>query len=219
MASSIWLGAVRTAVATAAFGVLHSVMADHRLKDAAERAWGTRRRNAFYRPIYNIVSVTSLLGLIVLIRRQPSRTLYHVRGPAALALRGGQAAGLGVLAAAAWKTGPLKFAGVPSLLAWILRKRDVPRPPAGQGPDRFADGSVKATGPFQHLRQPANMAMIPLLCLQPKMTSRFAAFCAVTAAYAIVGSIHSDRVLREEYGSAYDDYRRKVPMLVPKLNG
>ncbi|HEX8323018.1 MAG TPA: hypothetical protein VF595_03815 [Tepidisphaeraceae bacterium] len=217
--TAIARGAMRVVVATAAFGLLHSVLADTRSKAAFERAVGTRRRNAWYRPLYNAHSVVSLAALAAYVLRQPSRTLYHVRGPAAVAMRAGQAASVVYIASAAVRTGPFSFAGLPGLVAWVLRRPNVPREPAGQGPALNEQGRVHDCGPFAHSRQPANVGMVPLLLLNPRVTTRSAAVCLTLAAYSLLGAVHSDRMIGRQYGQAFDDYRRRVPLLFGRHRG
>ena len=81
-------------LATAAFAVVHSALASDRAKRFAASAIGERRRDAGYRLFYVGQSVLTFGLLVAYGARLPSRTLYRVRGPAALALRAGQAAGL-----------------------------------------------------------------------------------------------------------------------------
>ncbi|MDB5296830.1 MAG: hypothetical protein JWO31_2813 [Phycisphaerales bacterium] len=210
-------GMANTALATAAYAGVHSLLATRAAKDWAERQVGTRRRNAFYRPAYNAVAVAGLVGLVGYVAAQPSRTLYRARGPAAALMRVGQAAALAGFVATVWRTGPLRFAGVPGLLAWVRGDRHVPREPEGQSPP-IED--LRPVGTYGLVRHPANLLPVPLLWLAPRMTSVLAAFNVVATAYFYVGSQLSDRRLRARHGHMYDRYRQSgVPLFIPRVRG
>ncbi len=215
--AAVRAGILKAALATVAYAALHSALASETAKAAAERAVGTRARNAFYRPMFNVVAVCATAGLLAYVWTLPDRRLWRVRGPAAGAMRVGQGLSLGYLGWAALSQDTLGFTGLPQLWAFV-RGRRVPREPAGQGP--ALDGRtrhVAAAGPFARVRQPANIAFVPMLWLNPTMTAKWATFAAAVTAYSVVGSLHAERLLRDAYGSAYADYQRRVPMLLPSL--
>ena len=209
-------GWVRTAWATAAFALVHSATASTAAKDAVERRIGTRRRDAFYRPAYNVLAVVTSTALLAYVRRQPNHTIYQARGTLAVVMRFAQGAALAYATWAAWWVGPLRFSGTPSMVAWALGAERVPREPEGQSPP-VGDGLNPPTGPFRLSRHPLNFVLLPLLWLNPRMTSNLAAFAAVTALYAYLGSLHTDRRMRRRYGAAFDRYRETTPLLLPRI--
>jgi hypothetical protein len=75
------------------------------------------------------------------------------------------------------------------------------------------------TRPFALTRQALNVFPLPLLWLNPRMTTRLAAFNVVATAYFYLGSIHSDRRLRRRYGRPYDQTYgdRGVPLFLPRV--
>lgn len=207
-------GWVRAAAASAAFAAFHSATASSAAKDAAERWLGPRPRNALYRPAYNLLAAVTSAALLRYVRRQPDRTLYRVGGFPALLMRLGQLAALAYGAAAVWRVGPLKFVGLPGVVAWAMGAGRVPREPEGQSPPPGA-GLLPPEGPFRLSRHPLNFVLLPLFWLNPRMTANLAAFSAVTTLYAYLGSLHTDRRMRRRYGSGYEPYRARVPLLVP----
>ena len=222
-----WRGAVRVALATAAWAAAHSVLAGRPAKDAAERSLGARARNGLYRAGYNAVALVTFGLLVRYVRRQPGRTLYHARGPAAVLMRLGQGASLLYCTAGVLQVGVGGMSGLANLLAWLTGRPHVPPEPEGQTPPppprRVAGGSTAAAplpgSPFALTRQALNFFLLPLLWLNPRMTSRLAAFNAVATPYLYLGSLHSERRLRRAYGPAYDaSYRdRGVPFFLPRL--
>ncbi len=217
--AAVRAGIVKAGVATVAYAALHSALASETAKAAVERAVGTRVRNAFYRPMFNVVAVCSTAGLLAYVWRLPDRRLWRATGPAAAAMRAGQALSLAYLAWAAFSQDTLGFMGLPQVWAFLQGQRDVPREPAGQGPSLdVSTGTIKAAGPFARVRQPANVAFVPMLWLNPTMTAKWAAFSTAVTAYSVLGSVHAERLLRDAYGPAYDRYKRTgVPMLLPSL--
>lgn len=201
--------ALKVAVATGLYAAVHSALASSAAKRAAARWLGDDRRNALYRPFYITQSLATFGALAAYIARLPGSTLYDIRGPARLALRTGQASGVAWAAWAAWEVGLGGITGARGLVAWA-RGREVPPEPAAQGP-ALADGGVQATGPFAFSRHPLNLAPLPIFLLQPRMTTRWAAFTAVSALYLVLGSIHEEKRLRQAYGAAYDRYRAAGP--------
>ncbi len=216
--AAVRTGIVKAALATTAYAVLHSALATETAKAAAERAVGTRARNAFYRPAFNLVAVASTAGLLAYVWRLPDRQLWRARGTAAGAMRVGQGLSIAYLIWAALSQDTLGFTGLPQLWAYVSGRRTVPREPAAQGPALDErTGRVRAAGPFARVRQPANIAFVPILWLNPTMTAKWAAFAAAVTGYAVLGSLHAERLLRDAYGPAYAAYQRQVPLLLPTI--
>jgi protein-S-isoprenylcysteine O-methyltransferase Ste14 len=208
--------ALRMAGAALAFGVVHSVLASDAAKRLAARLLGERARDGWYRVFFNAQAVATSAALLAYGLRHPGRTLWHVRGPLAALMRVGQAAGIALGAAAVRQVGLLRFVGVPSLVAWSAGLQHVPRGPEAQGPALDSDGRVRDPGPFAWTRHPLNVAPLPVLWLQPRMTTTLAAFSAVATAYLIAGSRHEEARLAARHGAAYETYRRSgVPFFVP----
>ncbi|MCA1686797.1 MAG: hypothetical protein LC745_12680, partial [Planctomycetia bacterium] len=93
----------------------------------------------------------------------------------------------------------------------------LPGMPDGQGPAPRANGTMRATGPFALGRQALNFALLPLIWLWPRMTTKLLAFNLVATAYLVLGSVHSERHLVETYGRAYRSYQQHVPFFIPGL--
>ena len=216
--AAVRAGIFKAALATAAYALLHTGLATEAAKAAAERAVGTRARNAFYRPMFNAVAVASTVGLLAYVWRLPDRRLWRVRGPAAGVMRIGQGLSLGYLIWTALSQDTLGFTGLPQLWAYLRGQRDVPPEPAAQGPALDErTGRIAAVGPFARVRQPANVAFVPMLWLNPTMTAKWATFAAAVTGYSVLGSLHAERLLRDAYGAAYRAYQRDVPRLVPAV--
>ena len=206
---------LKVATATAVFGLVHSVMASRTAKRVATQAFGERNRNGLYRVAYIAQSVATLGLLATYIRRQPSRELYRIEGPAAFLMHAVQAGAIVYATSAAAQVGFRRITGLESFLAW-LGDGPVPPEPEAQGPALDAEGRRHALGPFARSRHPLNFAPLPILWLWPRMTTSLLAFNTAATIYLVVGSLHEEARLRDAYGEDYDTYLNSgVPFYVP----
>ncbi len=206
---------LKVAVATAAFGLVHSALASRGAKRAAARRFGERNRNGLYRVVYIGQSLVTFGLLAAYIRRQPSRELYRVEGPLAVLMHAVQAGAVVYATVAAGQVGLRRIAGLESFLAW-LGDGPVPPEPEAQGPALDDEGRGHPAGPFAWSRHPLNFAPLPIFWLWPRMTTSLLAFNTAATIYLVVGSLHEESRLREAFGDGYDAYRNSgVPFYVP----
>lgn len=215
MSLSMWKSMVKVAAATAAFGVVHSLLASRKAKRAAARTFGERNRNGLYRVFYIGQSLVTFGILAAYIRRQPSRELYRIDGPLALLMHALQAGAVVYATAAAGQVGLRRITGVESFLAWLGDGPVGPEPEA-QGPALDEEGRFNSAGPFAWSRHPLNFAPLPILWLWPHMTTSLLAFNTAATIYLVIGSLHEEARLREEFGDDYDAYLNSgIPFYVP----
>lgn len=211
----MWKSMLKVAAATAAFGVVHSLLASRTAKRAAARTFGERNRNGLYRVFYIGQSFVTFGMLAAYIRRQPSRELYKVEGPLALLMHAIQSGALVYATSAAGQVGLRRITGLESFLAW-LGDGPVPPEPEAQGPALDDEGQRHAAGPFAWSRHPLNFAPLPILWLWPRMTTSLFAFNTAATIYLVIGSLHEEARLREEFGDDYDAYLNSgVPFYLP----
>jgi protein-S-isoprenylcysteine O-methyltransferase Ste14 len=113
--------------------------------------------------------------------------------------------------------GPLRFNGVPQVVAYLQGKHPPPEDEA-QGPIR-ENGRLKIVGPFQVVRHPANSGPFLYALFSPRITVKSATLAVLLALYALLGSLHEDHRLRARYGDEYEKYRQEVPFILPRLPG
>lgn len=215
----MWRSMFKVMAATAAFGVVHSVLASRTAKRAAARGFGERNHNGLYRVFYIGQSLVTFGMLAAYIRRQPSRELYRVEGPLALLMHAVQAGALVYATSAAGQVGLLRITGLENFLAW-LGHGPVPPEPEAQGPALDEEGRRHAAGPFAWSRHPLNFAPLPIFWFWPRMTTNLLAFNAAATVYLVVGSLHEEARLLEAYGDDYDAYRQSgVPFYLPVPKG
>lgn len=195
----------RVLASTVVFALVHSALASRTAKSMAARRFGARKRNGLYRALFNTQAAVATVGLAMYLRQLPDRELYEVRGPAAALMRAGQGAGLLLLLDAARRVGVLRITGVSSAVRLACGDDSVPETEA-QGPAVDEQGRLKVGGAFLRSRHPLNLAPLPILWLNPRMTRNLAVFSAVATAYFWIGSLHEERRLLAAYGDAYRPY-------------
>jgi protein-S-isoprenylcysteine O-methyltransferase Ste14 len=70
---------------------------------------------------------------------------------------------------------------------------------------------------YQHVRHPLYLGWLIAFWATPTMTAAHLMFAIGTTAYILVAIQLEERNLLEAHGQDYADYRRNVPMLVPRL--
>jgi hypothetical protein len=204
---------VRVCIALAA---IHSLLASRQAKHLVRQIAGPRYRNGLYRLAYNAQSVLLLAWAARWFSRLPDRELYRAKPPWSWLFRVGQAASLGVLLSGVQVIGPLDFAGVTQLRG-LLAGHDPGPEPEAQGPPMSADGEMVTDEAFRLTRHPSNLGALGFFLLFPRMTANRAVLAALVALYVVLGSLHEEHRLRAAYGVPFEEYRRKVPFLVPRL--
>ena len=72
-------------------------------------------------------------------------------------------------------------------------------------------------GPYRHVRHPLYVGWLLAFWATPTMTAAHFFFAAMTTAYILIAIRFEERDLEEAHGASYADYRRRVPMLVPRF--
>ncbi len=71
-------------------------------------------------------------------------------------------------------------------------------------------------GPYRWVRHPLYLFMILMIWSCPDLTSDRLLFNGLWTVWIVIGSILEERDLVLEFGDAYREYQRKVPMLIPR---
>src|SRR5918998_5104540 len=205
----------RVVLMSVLWALVHSLLASKQAKDLARRVLGARYRDGLYRLAYNVKAVVLLAWAAKWFFRRPDRELYSAGPPLSWLLRAAQAASLGVLFSGVRVIGVLDFAGLTPL--WkLLTGKDVGPEPAAQGPPLGSDGEMVKAEAFRYTRHPGNLGALGFFLFMPHMTVNRAALAALSALYAVLGSLHEEHRLRTSYGAAYERYRRSVPFFIPR---
>ena len=71
-------------------------------------------------------------------------------------------------------------------------------------------------GPYRWVRHPLYLFMILMIWSCPDLTADRLLFNGLWTVWIVIGSILEERDLVSEFGDAYREYQRKVPMLIPR---
>lgn len=194
--------------ATALFAGAHSLLASRTAKAAVVALFGERSRNGLYRPLYNILAISTFGALLLYGTKLPDRKLYQASGGSAELMRLAQIAAVIYMLYGIGQIGFLKFYGVTNLIALAKGQTFVLPEPEAQGPVLDSNGELKVTGPFRASRHPLSFGMLPVLWLMPRMTVNLLAFNLLITFYLFAGSVHEESRLEVAYGSAYVNYQR-----------
>lgn len=177
------------------FASLHSLLASLWVKRWAKRTFGEAVMR-WYRLIFTLVAAATLLPLIYLFYLFPGEVLYSVPSPWLWMMIALQAAAALAFAKTFLAMEPLRFLGV--------------LPDDGEG-------ELIVRGIYCRTRNPLFLFALIFLWLTPVMTDNLLPLYIIATVYFYLGSIHEERMLAEEFGEGYLDYKRQVPRLIPRL--
>jgi protein-S-isoprenylcysteine O-methyltransferase Ste14 len=194
---TIWL-------ALLGFALVHSLMAGAGLKSRLQKVVGMRLVEGWYRLIYNILAVITLLPALALMVMLPDQVVYSVSMPWALLMLGAQFLGAGGLLAALLVTDLPRFVGLSQVMAFL----------SGQ-PLPLPEQPLQQRGMYALVRHPLYLFSLLVIWLTPVMTANILAFNIGATLYVLFGSLIEERRLEHAYGETYRLYRQRVPWLIP----
>lgn len=182
------------------FAIQHSVMA----RPAFKRWWTRIIPHESERSTY--VLVASLLLLLIFWKWQPIATpIWRVDGEAGrLALTGVFWLGWLIVLFSTFLINHFNLFGLQQVFA-ALRDRDVPHP------------EFRTPVLYKLVRHPIMLGFLLAFWGMPDMTAGRLLFATMTTGYILVALQFEERDLIRLFGMAYQEYRRRVPMLVPFL--
>lgn len=184
------------------FALVHSLLADPGFKRQAESVF-SRFMGSFgrwQRLAYNLLAVIMILPFLLILIFLPGRTLYLIPSPWSYLMICCQAILSAGLIMVLLQTGAASFLGVCRLAGKDER------------------GRLVTTGFYALTRNPLFLLADLFLWLMPLMTESLLAFNILATAYFYLGALHEEKTLKEEFGVEYEEYRRRVPMFLPRLS-
>jgi len=184
------------------FAMVHSFLTDPRFKSRAKKAFG-KAFDRWHRLAYNLLALLMMLPLLFIMIFLPDRMQYIIPAPWSWLMAGGQLLAAVALLQTIRRTGVYYFLGLAQL-------RDTSGPASGAG-------RLVTDGFYCHIRNPLFFFAAIFLWLSPIMTENLLAFNILATVYFYLGARHEERSLKEEFGEEYEEYRKRVPMFVPRL--
>ena len=182
----------------ALWGVMHSLLASLRFKSFLLHSLGAGFMK-FYRLLYNIIAIISIVPVLYLMSSLPNKSLYQVPAPWSTLMLAGQAISALFLFVAVMQTDLLSFAGLRQLI-------EEERP-----------GGLVTRGLYRSVRHPLYTFSLLILWLVPSMSLNSFIVYAILTVYVLIGIFFEERKLLREFGGAYEEYRLVTPMLIPAL--
>ena len=183
------------------FAPVHSFLADPAFKSWARRAIGPAF-DSWQRLAYNLLALIMILPFFLILALLPGRILYQIPEPWIYLEAVGQLLLTAAMLITLHQTGAASFLGLSQI--------------GNEG--KAGDGSgLVTTGFYNIIRNPLFLFADLILWLTPIMTQSLLAFNILATIYFYIGVRHEERSLKAEYGEAYEEYKSRVPMFLPRL--
>jgi methanethiol S-methyltransferase len=183
------------------FAIQHSFMA----RPAFKQWWAKLFPVACQRSTYVLLSSLILLLLFWQWRPIPM-PIWQVGGMAAWLLIGVSWLGWLIVLASTFMIDHFDLSGLRQAF-FALRGAEIP------------SQSFKTPLLYKIVRHPLMLGFLLAFWATPEMTAGHLLFAIMTTAYILVGLQFEERDLIAQFGTTYQQYRRRVPMLLPRIFG
>jgi len=192
-------------LSVALYGLIHSILANKRIKDGIHRLVGTSIYVRFYRLFFAVTGAVTFFPSLALTAFLPDRGIYSIQSPWSYLMILIQITALGGLGLGLLQTGVMNFLGLHQAFTSNARLKT---------PD--ADKLV-VNGLYHWVRHPLYTCSLIFIWLIPTMTWNLLGLNLGITAYLWIGSIYEERKLIEQFGKEYEEYRMKTPRILPGI--
>jgi protein-S-isoprenylcysteine O-methyltransferase Ste14 len=202
---------IQVSLAFLLFAVIHSITAATKFKLACREIFGDSFMRAWYRAFYSAVSFITAAVAFLFIHRAPDHAIWTAPGRLRWAMFCVQAAGFvfGLFAFEHLDAG--EFLGYKQVGRYLARGE------AGGNIEGLTQQELVMTGVYGIVRHPLYLAGIMIFTFNPRITVNSLTVTALADAYFLFGVFMEERRLARLFGEQYREYRRRVPMMIPRL--
>jgi methanethiol S-methyltransferase len=187
-------------ISTLLWAAVHSLLAALGAKTRARQLFGPTAER-WYRLTYNIFAGISFLPILALMVVLPDQRLYAIPSPWLLLTALGQFGGVIIIVLGVWQADAWSFLGLRQILS---------------PPEQGIEPVLIVNGLYRWMRHPLYTGGLIVLWLMPVMSLNSLALTIMLSLYLVIGAIIEERRLLHEFGQAYAEYQRNVPLLIPK---
>ncbi|PKN83982.1 MAG: hypothetical protein CVU46_15460 [Chloroflexi bacterium HGW-Chloroflexi-8] len=184
------------------YGIIHSVLASHSVKRWVEKRVGTNIYQRYYRLFFSLQAFFLFLPILALVVLLPDVAIYRIPRPWVWLTLIIQFGAVYLLLNSIFQTGALRFTGFAQAFNIKGATRSLP---------------LVERGMYRFVRHPIYTCMFVITWLFPIMSWNVLAIALGVSAYNIIGAHLEERKLLQEFGEAYNEYRRKTPFMFPGL--
>jgi len=184
------------------YGVIHSLLAALGTKEYVRGWLGDHNYRRYYRLFFSTQAAILFLPVLALTATLPDQMIYRVPAPWVYVTIALQVLAVGVLIHSVMLTGALRFVG----LAQAINPQQAEKPLP-----------LVVRGMYQWVRHPLYTCTFLFIWLVPQMSWNTLALNIGVSVYTLVGAWLEERKLLREFGSAYLEYKKRTPFIVPGL--
>jgi protein-S-isoprenylcysteine O-methyltransferase Ste14 len=193
------------------FACIHSITVSSWFKRACSNALGETFMRAWYRFLYNAISIITVLLAIYFISQVPDRELWTAPLWLNLVMRGIQFAGLAIGALAFEHMDSREFMGFRQVWRYITLRET-----AGNI-EGLTQKELVRTGVYGIVRHPMYLAGMVIFTFSPIITVNGLTVTVLADFYFLFGVFIEERRFLSSFGEEYREYMKHLPRLIPKM--
>jgi len=200
-----------TACTFLAFAILHSITAADWFKQRCRSLFGDAFVQVWYRLLYTILSAVTISMAFFFMASIPDHAVMTVPPWCYWPMQGFRVLGLVLCVRAFEYLDVREFLGARQVVRYLFESKIT-------GNIEGLTGSGLITkGVYGIVRHPIYLGAMMIVTCDPIVTINGLAFTMLADAYFLFGIILEERRFLAEFGDEYVTYKKKVPMLVPRL--
>ncbi len=195
----------------AAFAFIHSITVSKTFKDACRYLLGATFMRVFYRALYCIVSAVTAAIAFSFIHHAPDRQIWTAPQGLRWLMHGIQLVGLVFGSLAFRYLDAWEFVGAKQLWRYFTRHE------VAGNIEGLTHKDLVTRGVYGIVRHPLYLAGLVLFTFNPLLTINSLTVTIFADAYFLYGMFIEEKRFLMIFGVQYREYRKRVPMFIPRL--